>query len=119
MNVGEFLYDLEDQVDQMVRDFREVSAEEGGLDYRAGRVYVTKTHVIAHGGNVRTMNYYGGFEYVSKECTYVVGDFTFWSAEDKRVQEFIEYVYGDDYENEEDDGQPDEDQEWHDYDPGC
>lgn len=117
MNVGEFLYDLQDQVDQMVRDLKEVSAEEGGLDYRAGRVYVTKTHVIAHGGNVRTMNYYGGFEYVSKNYTMTIGDYTFWSAQDDRVQEFIDYVYGD--EADEDDGQPDEYQEWEDYDRGC
>jgi len=117
MNVREFLYDVQDQVEQLVRDLKQVSAEEGWLDRRAGMVYVSPTHVIAHGSNVRSMNYYGGFEYVSKECTTTIGDYTFWSAEDDRVQEFIDYVYGD--EADEDDGQPDEYQEWEDYDRGC
>ena len=116
MQIDDLVYDINQQVREALQELELVSAELGGLDRRSGRVYVSDSYVIAEGSNVRYMNYYGGFEYVDKECTITIGNFTFWSCEDDRVREFMDAYYDNTSDN---DGQPDEAQEWYDYDPGC
>lgn len=59
-----------------------VSTKELGLDERAGFVYVDldQEMIIANSNNIRTLNYYGGFEYVDADAIKVVGEFTIFSG---------------------------------------
>jgi len=83
--------DLLDGIDRSVRDFMddaaEVMPEELGLDRRAAYRLFVKDNVIAVSrGDDRTLQYYGGFEYVDKEYRHVLGDWVFYMADDDRVQ---------------------------------
>lgn len=72
-----------------------VRADQLGLDYRAGNsctLYVLNDGVVAK-GNVRSLEYYGGFEYVDREYVTKIGDLTIYSDECDRVQECISFHY--------------------------
>lgn len=98
----------------------EVTAEDLGLDRRAGyRLLVTEDYIIVYASNRGVLDYYGGFEYVDAGCVSQMGDYVFYSAEDDRVADCLEYYYGRDVE--EDEVEPDvtEAEEWYDFDPDC
>ena len=86
MRIDDFLTDLEFKIDQLVTmdELKRVSAAEGGLDGRAGYVYCSDDYVIVR-GETRPIEYYGGFEYVDKDCRHTYGDYVFYSADDDRV----------------------------------
>lgn len=82
--------DLLDSIDRQVRDFidkaTEVTAEDLGLDRRAAyRLFITDEVIAVPKGDDRVLQYYGGFEYVDKECRHELGDWVFYSANDDRV----------------------------------
>ena len=68
-----------------------VSADACGLDYRAGKLYVTPDAIIA--ANSATLDYYGGFEYVDSEYVTTIGKYKIYSAESSRVMEAIETFF--------------------------
>jgi len=74
-------------------NFVQQPASAVGLDIRCGRVYVdTNDQVIAVANyNVRTIDYYGGFEYIKEgEGRITVGDYTFFTTESDRVNDCFE-----------------------------
>ena len=92
------MWELEQQVEELVSQYIEESeaasvfGDDVGLDYRAGRVYVSVNEdFVAVSGNVRTINYYGGFEYIDSDYITTIGHMTFYSGETSRVRECIEY----------------------------
>ena len=92
------MWELQEQVEQLVEKYFEdsgavrVNAEAVGLDYRAGTVYVsTEECYIAVVGNLRSIEYYGGFEYIHLENRVTIGDTTFFSDESSRVADALEY----------------------------
>jgi len=96
-NVNEELICIEDVVvefNEKVEKYLEqsanrVSAEVLGLDRRCGRLYVNHEYVITSVGNDRVLQYYGGFEYIDADCRQVIGDYVFYSG-DERVTECID-----------------------------
>jgi hypothetical protein len=74
----------------------EVTAEQLGLDKRAfwGYAYIDETAVVVIKEQTRTLDYYGGFEYVDKDYRREVGDYVFYLAEDDRVRRHIERALG-------------------------
>jgi hypothetical protein len=90
-SVHSMIDEVNDAVESFVREnFERVSADKLGLDIRAGyRLYVNEDCIAASGGDTRTLNYYGGFEYVDSEYVQTVGDYTFYMADDERVREHI------------------------------
>ena len=82
-----FLFDINAAANQFVTSrMKKVSAKDVGLDIRAaGRLYVDQYHIVVPVGCDRSMQYYGGFEYVDKQYRSQVGDYVFYSAEDSRV----------------------------------
>ena len=63
-----------------------------GLDDRISiDLWVNEEGIVIRNSNKSTLNYYGGFEYVDYDCVEVVGNYTFYFAEDDRVRECIEY----------------------------
>jgi hypothetical protein len=90
------LQDLIDQVNDMVEELLnnadKKSASELGLDVRASyqKLFVTPEFIAVLKANDNNLQYYGGFEYVDKECRKEFGDYVFYMAEDDRVAGHLE-----------------------------
>ena len=91
------MWELQEQIRNLVDKYFEdsgavrVSAEAVGLDHRAGYVFVSTEEgwIAAVAGNVRSLEYYGGFEYVDDKLS--VGEMTFYSSDSSRVADALEY----------------------------
>ena len=100
------LYDLMNEinikVDRLINDeFREVSPQELGLDPRAGyHLFINEEYIAVGNGNRRSLDYYGGFEYVDEEHVTVLGEYIFYSADDERVQGHLDNVFNPEKEEE-------------------
>lgn len=87
--------DMIDAVNEVVErnirsNFEQWPASKVGLDIRCGRVMIdVRDQVIAvPNHNVREIDYYGGFEYIEEgNGRTVVGDWTFFTTENQRVQD--------------------------------
>ena len=64
-----------------------------GLDHRAAHTIHVGTGFLAVTREAdRTLQYYGGFEYVDREHRLQLGDWVFYSADSDRVQGCIERI---------------------------
>jgi hypothetical protein len=92
----DFIETLNDQVESFLADhatFTEKGAFSVGLDPRAAyRLWVTIDAIIVKRSEDRTMQYYGGFEYVDKSHRQEIGDYVFYLSDgDDRVGDCIEF----------------------------
>lgn len=91
--------DMMDAVNEVVErsvvsKMTRVNVDQLGLDIRAGyRLYVDENYIVVPVGDARSLDYYGGFEYVDSSCVQVMGDYKFYSSEDERVQGHIEHYF--------------------------
>ena len=101
------MWELQEQIERMVDEYFEdseaqrVSAEAVGLDSRAGYVFISTEEGWIASRNTRSLEYYGGFEYISEEYRVTVGEITFYSSDHSRVADAIEY-YNDEHQRRED-----------------
>jgi len=87
----DFLDGINEQVEDFVRESTTVAQPiEAGLDMRCGRLYMTDEAIVVSKYNDRSIQYYGGFEYVDSEHRIEVGDYVFYTADDARVSEHLE-----------------------------
>lgn len=97
-NVEEFLNHISILTETLVGNLVKVcNAKEFGLDERAGYTfYVDKEsrYIIIHRHDDRSLQYYGGFEYVEDGYRSVIGQYVFYSAENDRVNNAFEYWLG-------------------------
>jgi hypothetical protein len=80
-------------IERNIRKFDQVPASDLGLDMRCGRVLVDIVdEVIAvPNHNIRMLDYYGGFEYIKEgEGRVTVGDYTFFTSDNERVNDCFE-----------------------------
>ena len=91
----ELLSEMNSKVEGLIdEEFREVTPKEIGLDTRAGyRLFINKDYIAVSRGNRRTLDYYGGFEYVDEEHITVLGDMVFYSSDDERVQGHLDEFF--------------------------
>ena len=90
--------DMIDAVNEVVErnirtKFTQVPASDLGLDNRCGRLLVDIVdEVIAvPNHNIRTLDYYGGFEYIKEgEGRVTVGDYTFFTSDNELVNDCFE-----------------------------
>jgi hypothetical protein len=88
-------HEMIDAVNEVVErnirnNFEQVPASDLGLDIRCGRLLVDKAdEVIAiPNHNIRGLDYYGGFEYIKEgDGRTTLGDYTFFTCENDRVQD--------------------------------
>ena len=91
------MWQLQEQIEQMVDQYFEdagaqrVSAEKAGLDSRAGYIFVSTEEGWIASRNTRSLEYYGGFEYIDIEYRVTVGEITFYSSDDSRVADALEH----------------------------
>ena len=106
MDIYSLIDDVADRSERLVRGMTGVSADQLGLDIRAaGRVYIDCDCIAVPSTFIRSMDYYGGFEYVDKEYRHQFGDYTFFTADDDRVAEALAYFYeGKGIDSEDDEG---------------
>lgn len=76
-------------------DIRRVRPTELGLDDRSSWHDLAVTHdfIAVPADANRTMQYYGGFEYVDSEHVTQLGEWVFYSAESERVREHLSRVF--------------------------
>ena len=101
------MWELQEQIECMVDQYFEdsgaqrVSAEAVGLDHRAGYVFISTEEGWIATRNTRSLDYYGGFEYIDQNYKTVAGEITFYSSDHSRVADAIEY-YNDKQQRKED-----------------
>jgi hypothetical protein len=90
----EMLDCINDVIERNIRNnFVQHPASDLGLDIRCGRLYVDIVdEVIAvPNHNIRTLDYYGGFEYIKEgEGRVTMGDYTFFTSDNERVNDCFE-----------------------------
>ena len=90
------MWELQEQIECIVDQYFEdasaqrVSAEAVGLDCRAGYLFISTEEGWIASRNTRSLEYYGGFEYISEEHKVTVGEITFYSSDHSRVADAIE-----------------------------
>jgi hypothetical protein len=93
------LYNLINEINGKVEfliddEFRLVRPEDVGLDSRAGyTLFINEDYIAVSKSNRRSLDYYGGFEYVDEEHVTVLGDYVFYSSDDKRVQDHLDVFF--------------------------
>jgi len=86
---------MNEMVEQLIDDeFRSVKPTEIGLDSRAAHeVFINEDNIAIRRSNRRSLDYYGGFEYVDEEHVTVLGDYIFYSSDDERVQDHLDEFF--------------------------
>ena len=98
--IANLIEEIGDRMEEIIGGLDLVNADKIGLDRRAGFVLVSREGIVVPERHVRTLEYYGGFEYVDRDCVHKLGNYTFYSRDDERVHEAIE-TYMDRVEEEE------------------
>ena len=86
---------MNDMVEQLIDDkFRMVKPKEVGLDTRSSyQLFINEDYIAIRKSDRRSLDYYGGFEYVDEEYVTVLGDYIFYSADDERVQGHLDEFF--------------------------
>jgi len=92
------IYDLIDSVESKTHRFVNdnmdlVPASDLGLDLRCGRLFVNEDGIAVSKDSDRSLQYYGGFEYVDKDYRHELGGYVFYTVDDDRVREHVEQYY--------------------------
>jgi len=98
------ILDLADTIDEVVERFvnkkmRKVDATELGLDIRCGSAFISNDYpdcIVVDDYNIRTYNYYGGFEYVDDSDKKVFNGYTIFFNTSDRVQEALDCLVNED-----------------------
>ena len=88
--IANLIEEIGNRMEEIVSGLDLVNADKIGLDRRAGFVLVSREGIVVPERHVRTLEYYGGFEYVDRDCVYKLGSYTFYSRDDERVYEAVE-----------------------------
>ena len=84
--------DLDEQVRNQLAGLTYVRADELGLDRRAAyTVWVDEDVLIVRKDEDRTLQYYGGFEYVDSSARMECGDYVIYTSDDSRVADCLDY----------------------------
>ena len=86
---------MNEMVEQLIDDeFRLVKPTEVGLDNRSAyQLFINEDYIAVRKSDRRSLDYYGGFEYVDEEHVTVLGDMVFYSADDERVQDHLDEFF--------------------------
>ena len=95
MDTFDFLDKIDDSITEHVAKFQEYQAEDLGLDRRSAyRLYVDRdrTCIAVSKTADRTLQYYGGFEYIDKDYRREMASWVFYFAEDDRVADCLAHL---------------------------
>lgn len=98
MSLENLLYEFDEKVQNYIsKNFERVKARDLGLDDRsAHEIFVSREGIMVCRNNDRSLQYYGGFEYIDVDCRREYGsEYVFYSAEDNRVRGHLNHIYED------------------------
>lgn len=92
MSVLNIISNAIESIETYLEDLPKVNAEMLGLDPSAGNVWVdTKNEsIISEKRTTRTLDYYGGFEYIDDEYRKEIGDYTVYTVGNNRVESALD-----------------------------
>jgi len=95
MEFGDLFYNVNEMVQKFLDGKPVIDAETVGLDRRCGFITIGEDFIAKEKHSDGRLQYYGGFEYISKEFRYEIGEWVFYTTEgcwgsDCRVSEVIE-----------------------------
>ncbi len=86
-NIDDLRDEIDSRVEEIIDSYQEAIPEDLGLDRRSAyRLYVNEDYIAVSSGDRRTLDYYGGFEYVDSDCVFTLGNYTFYGRNDSRVE---------------------------------
>lgn len=94
------MYQLLETIENAVQNYIEESnaieisaydLEELGLDFRCGRILVSVDEGFIAVCNPRSIEYYGGFEYINSEFKLDAGNYRFYDSEADRVDRVLQF----------------------------
>lgn len=94
------MYKLQQTIENAVQKYIEESdcveigsrgLEELGLDFRCGRILISVDEGFVAAVNPRSIEYYGGWEYIDPEFKLDAGDYRFYDREASRVDSVIKH----------------------------
>ena len=103
------MYKLQQTIENAVQKYIEESnaveigahgLEELGLDFRCGRILISVNEGFVAACSPRSIEYYGGWEYIDSEYKLDAGDYRFYDRDADRVNAVIQYyreLVGDGY----------------------
>ena len=94
MNIDRLVSKVSDLVASYLQlaSSQEVQATRLGLDYCAGWLLVSlEDNRVAVEGSTSSVDYYGGFQYISSADIIKVGNFTFYKGTSNRVRECLDF----------------------------
>ena len=85
---------LDERIRAVVRELPKVEASAVGLDKRSAyAIWIDEDALIVTKDNDRTLQYYGGFEYVDKDARTEYGDYVIYSNSASRVSDCLEQYF--------------------------
>ena len=90
-HIEDIVAEVTNQINEYVRNEMELvnNAGRAGLDPRVGRFWINDECIITT--NIRTMDYYGGFEWVEESD--IVGEYKIYYGHDQRVRNHIDQYF--------------------------
>jgi len=94
------MYKLHQTIENAVQKYIEESdvveigahgLEELGLDFRCGRILISLDEGFVAACSPRSIEYYGGWEYIDSEYKLDAGDYRFYDRDANRVDSVIQY----------------------------
>ena len=94
------MYKLHQTIENAVQKYIEESdvveigstgLEELGLDFRCGRILISVDEGFVAACNPRSIEYYGGWEYIDSELKLDAGDYRFYDSEADRVDRVLRF----------------------------
>jgi hypothetical protein len=93
MRLYEALRSIEQISEELIDTCKEATHESLGLDPRAGYDLMVASDFIACPKNAaRSLNYYGGFEYVDTENVITMGEWVIYYGDDELVRRHLDRV---------------------------
>ena len=95
MAIYELIKEINAKVEELINtEFRTVRPDALKLDRRSGYwLQINEDYIAVRKDERRTLDYYGGFEYVDEEHVTVLGDYVFYSADNERVQDHLDEFF--------------------------
>ena len=94
MTINELLDTINDEMRTLLLQLPIVSATSLALDGRCGMVWIDLNNDLIITENRSSLDYYGGFEYITKEAITTIGKYTIYDAkyeDDARISTAIDH----------------------------
>jgi hypothetical protein len=94
MHIADLIKEANYNIERLINEtYTQVHASDVGLDQRCGFMYISEDSVVVSDATSRSLNYYGGFEYISSEFVDRIGNWVIYQSGTGRVDEVIDRFF--------------------------